>query len=448
MGKYFGTDGIRGNANEKLTVDMAFKVGRFIGSYYAKENQKAKIIIGKDTRLSSGMFETSLASGISASGGDVYLVGYCSTPCLAYLTMAEDFDCGVMISASHNPFHDNGIKLFSKTGLKIQEDIELQIEAYIDNPVNIPLATNDRIGNVYSFDRGINDYQNWLYSLFDMDLNGMKILLDLANGSNCYTAKEVLKHFNADITVINDCPNGININTNCGSTHLNTLKEAITQGNYDIGFAFDGDADRVLAVDSNGHEIDGDKIMFALGKYYSDNNELNENHIVTTVMSNIGLFKTLKAHGLESTVTAVGDKNVVDAMVKNDYMIGGEQSGHIINKHHCLFGDGLKTALNLLFIITKTKKSVNDLCDELVVYPQLLVNERVQDKNIVLNDLEIQKKIDEVAAKLGDDGRILVRPSGTEPLIRVMVEAKDENTCHQYVYEVIDLIKAKGYSQN
>ena len=445
MGKYFGTDGIRGNANEKLTVDMAFKVGRFIGDYYGKE-RAARIVIGKDTRLSSGMFETALAAGISASGGNVYLIGYCSTPCLAYLTGSEDFDCGVMISASHNPFHDNGIKLFSKSGLKIQEDIENLIETYIDHPEGIALKTAEKIGNVYNFSEGLNIYKNWLCGLYKMDLKGMKILLDLANGSNCFTAVDVLRHYGADVLAINDHPDGININTNCGSTHLETLQEKMREGNYDIGFAFDGDADRVLTVDCHGEVVDGDKAMFALGLFEKANGSLNGNTVVTTVMSNIGLFKALAKHDINVEVTAVGDKNVVDAMVKNDYCIGGEQSGHIINKHHCLFGDGLKTALNLLYIMDKTGKNINELTDELIVYPQLLVNEKVKDKAIVLNDEEIQKLIAEIGKRLGDDGRILVRPSGTEPLIRVMVEAKDEATCQKEVYAVIDLIKAKGYS--
>lgn len=447
MGKYFGTDGIRGNANEKLTVDMAFKVGRFIGHYFNKEH-RAKIVIGKDTRLSSSMFENAIASGISASGGDAYLVGYTSTPCLAYLASNKDFDCGVMISASHNPFHDNGIKLFSKSGLKIDGQIEKMIEDYIDNPVGIDYAVNENIGNIYPYHEGITQYQEWLYSLFDIDLSDMKILLDLANGSNCYTAKEVLKHYNADLTIINDSPNGININTDCGSTHLTALKEAIKKGTYDIGFAFDGDADRVLAVDRNGNEVDGDKIMYAIAVYEKSMGTLNGNSLVTTVMSNIGLFKALKVQDIDSVITPVGDKSVVDAMVKNDYIVGGEQSGHIINKKHSKFGDGLKTALNVLTVMVKTGKSIEELTGDVVIYPQLLVNERVVDKNIVLNDETINKKIDDIAERLKDNGRILVRPSGTEPLIRVMVEAPDEKLCHDLVYEVIDLIKEKGYSAN
>lgn len=447
MGKYFGTDGIRGNANENLTVEMAFKVGYFIGNYFS-DKRKAKIVIGKDTRLSSSMFESALASAISASGGDVFLIGYTSTPCLAYLTMSEDFDCGVMISASHNPYHDNGIKLFSKTGLKIAEELESKIEAYLDNTVGIEYKKDAQIGNIYAYSEGIANYQKWLYSLFDMDLKGMKVLLDLANGSNCYTAVKVMEHFNADVTAINDSPNGININTNCGSTHLEMLIQKMKEGNYDIGFAFDGDADRVLCVDHYGQVIDGDKIMYAIACYLKEKGKLNDDAMVTTVMSNIGLLKALKAKGIKSIITSVGDKNVVDAMVKNDYVVGGEQSGHIINKYHSLFGDGLKTALNILEIISETNKNIDELTEDLKVYPQLLVNERVKDKTLVLNDEEIKTKIDEISSKLGDNGRILVRPSGTEPLIRVMVEASDEKTCHDLVYEVIDLIKSKGYSVN
>ena len=445
MGKYFGTDGIRGKANIKLTVDMAYKVGRFIGAYY-RNDSKAKIVIGKDTRLSSSMFEMALASGISASGSDVYLLDYCSTPCLAYLTMSEDFACGVMISASHNPYYDNGIKIFSKTGLKIGEEIESKIEQYLDNPEGIALATDEKVGKVFRFEQGAIDYKNWLYKLYDMDLSDMHILLDLANGSNFYAAYEVLKHYGANVETINDQPNGININTNCGSTHLEGLQAKMKTGNYDIGFAFDGDADRVLTVDPNGDVIDGDKMMYAFAMFEKTNNTLNGGKIVATVMSNIGLFKALKQHDIAIEVTAVGDKNVVDAMVKNDYVIGGEQSGHIINKHHCLFGDGLKSALNLLYIIKQSGKSINELTDDMKVFPQLLVNERVKDKTVVLEDDEINELIAKISADLGDDGRILVRPSGTEPLIRVMVEAVDEKTCNDLVYQVINLIKVKGYS--
>lgn len=447
MGKYFGTDGIRGVANEKLTVDMAFKVGRYIGHHFSN-TRKAKIIIGKDTRLSSGMFETALASGISASGGDVYLIGYCSTPCLAYLTQSEDFDCGVMISASHNPYYDNGIKLFSKTGLKIDEALESKIEMYLDDEITLPFAPSKQIGNVYNYPQGIVDYQKWLYSLFDMDLSKYKILLDLANGSNCFTAKKVFEHFGAQIEVVNDCPNGTNINLDCGSTHLENLQHLMQDSDYDIGFAFDGDADRVLAVDPNGEVVDGDKIIYALAMHEKELGHLNDDKVVTTVMANIGLFKALEAQNISSEITPVGDKNVVDMMLKKDYIIGGEQSGHIINKHHCLFGDGLKTALNLMMIMAHKQKTVNELTDALHIFPQLLVNEKVVAKELVLNDEEIKAKIDEIAQQLGDNGRILVRPSGTEPLIRVMVEAQDSDTCHTLVYEVIDLIKAKGYSAN
>lgn len=447
MGKYFGTDGIRGKANQTLTVETVYKVGRFIGDYYSK-NKKAKIVIGKDTRLSSSMFESTLASGISASGGDAYLIGYCSTPCLAYLASHEDFDCGIMISASHNPFSDNGVKLFSKTGLKIQEDLEKQIEDYIDCPEGIEYRTMENIGSIYSYTQGIEAYQNWLAELFPLDLSALRIVLDLANGSNCYTARKVLEKMGANLTILNDQPNGLNINTNCGSTHLGMLQEEMKKGNYDVGFAFDGDADRVLLVGPKGEVVDGDKIMFLLAKHLKAQGLLKDNKLVTTVMSNIGLFKSLDQNGISYEVTSVGDKYVVDCMVKNAYSLGGEQSGHIINANHCIFGDGLKTALDILSAMTSQNKTLNELIDEVNIYPQLLVNERVNDKNIVLNDEEINQKIEEIATHLGNDGRILVRPSGTEPLIRVMVEAKDEETCHACVYEVIDLIVEKGYAKN
>lgn len=446
MGKYFGTDGIRGNANTTLNIDTVYKVGRFVGDYYNR-NQKAKIVIGKDTRLSSSMFEATLASAMSSSGADVYLLGYCSTPCLAYIAMKEGFSCGVMISASHNPYHDNGIKIFGNNGLKINDEVESLIEDYIDNPSGVEYKTDDQIGRIIEYKQAIKEYQNWLNNLYPLDLSSMNILVDLCNGSNCYTAKEVLEKTGATITYINDCPTGTNINNNCGSTHLDSLCLKIKEGNYDIGFAFDGDADRVLFVDCDGDVVDGDYIMYMLSKYLKDNNKLVKDTLVTTVMSNIGLFKALDQLNIKYDVTNVGDKNVVDSMINNGYVIGGEQSGHIICSLDSLFGDGLKTALLLLKALKYYHCSLKDLYNELRIYPQLLVNEKVKDKKIVLDDKEIAKLIQEISDELKDNGRILVRPSGTEPLIRVMVEAENEELCKKYVYQVIDMIKDKGYAE-
>ncbi len=445
MGKYFGTDGIRGEANNTLKSETAYKVGRFTGYYY-KKNGKGKILIGKDTRLSSSMFESLLAAGISASGCDAYLLGYCSTPSLAYVTMLDEFDCGIMISASHNPYTDNGIKIFGNKGIKLSDEIEKLIEDYIDNPVGVEFKTKDEIGQIYSYEKGKEEYKNWLHSLYPIDLTGYKLLVDLANGSNCVMAKDVLAKTNASVDYINDEFNGVNINNGCGSTHLEMLKEKIKEKDYDLGFAFDGDADRVLFVDSKGEVVDGDHLMYLLSKYLKDNNKLKNNTLVTTVMSNMGLFKALDKCDIKTAITSVGDKNVLDCMLNNDYCIGGEQSGHIIYSNDSNFGDGLKTALLVLTALKEKDMTIDEACKELVIYPQLLVNQRVVDKTIVLNDESINTEIKKVGEELGDEGRILVRPSGTEPLIRVMVEAKDDETCQKCVYHIIDLIKAKGYA--
>ena len=361
MGKYFGTDGIRGEANNTLKSETAYKVGRFAGYYY-KKNGKGKILIGKDTRLSSSMFESLLAAGISASGCDAYLLGYCSTPSLAYVTMLDEFDCGIMISASHNPYTDNGIKIFGNKGIKLSDEIEKLIEDYIDNPVGIEFKTKDEIGQIYSYEKGKEEYKNWLHSLYPIDLTGYKLLVDLANGSNCVMAKDVLAKTNASVDYINDEFNGININNGCGSTHLEMLKEKIKEKDYDLGFAFDGDADRVLFVDSKGEAVDGDHLMYLLSKYLKDNNKLKNNTLVTTVMSNMGLFKALDKCDIKTAITSVGDKNVLDCMLNNDYCIGGEQSGHIIYSNDSNFGDGLKTALLVLTALKEKDMTIDEAC--------------------------------------------------------------------------------------
>ena len=447
MGRYFGTDGIRGLANSTLTIDQVYKVGRFLGHYYSKD-QKAKIVIGKDTRLSSSMFECTLAAGLSASGADVCLLGYCSTPCLAYVVIADQFSCGIMISASHNPFGDNGVKVFGNNGLKIDDSIESQIEDYIDDPNGIDFCINEKIGQISEYKEGILKYQNWLLKRYPSDLSGLKVLVDLANGSNCYTAKAVLDKTGVDATYINDSPNGININTHCGSTHLESLRENLLKGDYDLGFAFDGDADRVLFLDHEGNLVDGDRMMCFLSAYMKEKGTLDNNTVVTTVMSNIGLYKALDEKGINYDITPVGDKNVVDSMIRNDFAIGGEDSGHIILLHDSNFGDGLKTALFVLEYLKHYGVSLKEAASSMKKYPQLLVNVRVKDKKIVLNDEDLKKKIDEVAAALSGNGRILVRPSGTEPLIRVMVEAESDEICQKYVYDVIDYIKELGYAES
>lgn len=445
MGKYFGTDGVRGKANETLTCEMAFKIGRYLG-HYAKKNARGRIVIGKDTRLSSSMFESMLAAGISASGSDVYLIGYCSTPCLAFAAKDDEFDFGVMISASHNPYYDNGIKVFANNGVKFKEEELLKVEEYMDNSVGIDYATQDEIGRISQYPEGLKDYKDWLESLYNKRLEKFNILVDCANGSNSYIADEVLNALGSNVSLINNDPDGTNINNGCGSTHLESIKENIVKDEYDIGFAFDGDADRLIAVDYSGKELNGDYIIYVLAKYLKANNMLNDDTVVVTGYSNIGLHKALNKLGIGLDVVDNGDKYVLESMLKNNYSLGGEQSGHIIIKSDCNFGDGLKTALCLLNALMYFDCDICEATKDLIIYPQLLVNQKVKDKNVVLNDADIINKIDEIKSILKEDGQILVRASGTEPLVRVMVEAESEELCHKYVHEVIDLIKEKGYS--
>ena len=443
MGKYFGTDGIRGEANDTLSSAIAYNVGRFIGDYYVKNGNK-KIVIGKDTRLSSSMYESLLAAGISGSGCDVYELGYVSTPCLAYIAMADQFDCGVMISASHNPYTDNGIKIFGNNGIKSQDDFELKIEAYIDDPTGIEFATKDNIGKVIEYKEGLEKYKNWIKSLYPQRLDRFSVLLDTANGSNSFVAKDVLEDLGCKVTVINDEPNGININRGCGSTHLEMLKEEVTKGDYDIGFAFDGDADRVLAVNGKGEERNGDYIMYVLSKYLKDLGLMTNETLVVTGYSNVGLHKALKAIDLKTAVVDNGDKYVLESMLANDYALGGEQSGHIIIKKDCNFGDGLKTAICLLNALIHFDCSIDEASKELNIYPQLQVNQKVTDKKKTMQDEEILAKVEEIREKLNGNGQILVRASGTENLVRVMVESESNELCKEYVYEIIDMIKDKG----
>ena len=448
MGKYFGTDGVRGVANKTLTLEMAFRIGRYLGNY-AINNGNGKIVVSKDTRLSSSMFENMIAAGVSASGCNAYLIGYCSTPCLAYVAEHDKFDLGIMISASHNPYYDNGIKVFSNDGVKFKEDILLKVEEYMDNPVGIEYATEDKIGQIYSYQtEGLNEYISWIKEIYPSDLSKFNVLIDCANGSNSYIAYEVLSSLGCNVTAINNHPNGININNGCGSTHLESLKSEIVKGKYDIGFAFDGDADRVQAVDSDGNEVNGDLIMYALAKYLKDNNQLNKNMLVVTGYSNVGLHKALKQIGVSTDVVENGDKYVLESMLNNDYSLGGEQSGHIIIKKDCNFGDGLKSALCLLNALLYYNCDIKQIEKEVKIYPQLLVNKKVKDKNIVLKDQDVISKIDEIKNILKDNGQILVRASGTEPLVRVMVEAENDELCKKYVDDVVNIIVSKGYAED
>lgn len=440
MGKYFGTDGARGRVNENLTLDMAVRIGQYLGWYYGKERH-AKIIIGKDTRLSSDMFEMGLAAGATSTGANVYLLGVCPTPSVSYLIRKEHFDCGIMVSASHNPYYDNGIKLFNHEGCKMNPEIEEAVEQYIDGKISVPLAKDDALGNVIEWSEGLEIYESWLKEIVNIDLGGMKIAVDLANGSATATAVETLSALGATVEAIHNSPNGININTECGSTHPQSLQKMMREGNYDVGFAFDGDADRLIAVDEEGNLFNGDYTLYVCGRYMKKKNTLNKNTVVTTVMANLGLYHAFRDNVIDYEQTAVGDKYVFECMQNNDYRVGGEQSGHIIFLEHAVTGDGLLTALKLLEIMVDEKKSLKELGKDLFIYPQLLVNVEVKDKNKTMESPELKAKIDEVAAELGDEGRILVRPSGTEPLVRVMVEAKTDELCHDYVYRIIDFIK-------
>lgn len=440
MGKYFGTDGARGRVNENLTLDMAVRIGQYLGWYYGK-GRHAKIIIGKDTRLSSDMFEMGLAAGATSTGANVYLLGVCPTPSVSYLIRKEHFDCGIMVSASHNPYYDNGIKLFNHEGCKMNPEIEEAVEQYIDGKISVPLAKDDALGNVIEWSEGLEIYESWLKEIVNIDLSGMKIAVDLANGSATATAVETLSALGATVEAIHNSPNGININTECGSTHPQSLQKMMREGNYDVGFAFDGDADRLIAVDEEGNLFNGDYTLYVCGRYMKKKNTLNKNTVVTTVMANLGLYHAFRDNVIDYEQTAVGDKYVFECMQNNDYRVGGEQSGHIIFLEHAVTGDGLLTALKLLEIMVDEKKSLKELGKDLFIYPQLLVNVEVKDKNKTMESPELKAKIDEVAAELGDEGRILVRPSGTEPLVRVMVEAKTDELCHDYVYRIIDFIK-------
>lgn len=442
MGKYFGTDGIRGKANETLSVETAFKVGLFLGHEFKKNH--GKVIIGKDTRLSSDMFEAALSAGFTAGGCDVYALGVCSTPSLAYVTMIDDFDCGVMISASHNPYYDNGIKCFTHEGVKISESLENRIEQFIDGEVQVTRSANEEIGKVFSYEKGIAHYEAYLKSLFSFSLKGKKIVLDCANGSAVRSAKHVFESFGASLLVINDRPDGLNINTRCGSTHPEQMIQAVLDNKADMGFAFDGDADRCIACDHLGNLVDGDKTLYACGLYMKEQGRLAKNTIVTTVMANLGLYKLFESIGIHTEMTQVGDKYVYQKMVEGRYSLGGEQSGHIIFKEHATTGDGLLTALKLSEACVMKSSSLYDLTKELIIYPQLLKNVKVNDKKSALESLALQSVVDTVAGELGDNGRILVRPSGTEPLVRVMVEAENEALCTQYVNQVVDVIVSAG----
>ncbi|MBR2452470.1 MAG: phosphoglucosamine mutase [Clostridia bacterium] len=448
MGKYFGTDGFRGEANVNLTVEHAFKIGRYLGWYYGKEH-KCKVVIGKDTRRSSYMFEYALAAGLTASGADAYLLHVTTTPSVSYVVRTEDFDCGIMISASHNPYHDNGIKLINNRGEKMSESIIADIEAYIDGVIGeIPLAVGEDIGRTIDYVAGRNRYTGYIISLARNSYKGLKIGLDCSNGSTWMLAKNIFDTLGAETYVIGNQPNGFNINYDCGSTHIDNLCALVKDNGLDIGFAFDGDADRCLAVDEKGNVLTGDHIMYFCGKYMKANGTLKKNTVVTTVMSNLGLYKALDAEGIDYVKTDVGDKYVYESIQTNDYCFGGEESGHIIFSKYASTGDGLITALQIMEVLIESKLSASKLCEGFERFPQLTRNVRVKDKDAALGDEDVKRAVKEVEESLGDDGRILFRKSGTEPLIRIMVEAKGESICEAMAQKVYDVMKEKGYALN
>jgi len=446
MGKYFGTDGFRGEANVNLTYEHAMKIGRFLGWYYGKnQNKKAKIVIGKDTRRSSYMFEYSLVSGLVASGADAYIMHVTTTPSVSYITRTDKFDCGIMISASHNPYYDNGIKLFNYNGEKMDEEVLNEVERYIDDEFEVPLALKEDIGKTVDYVSGRNRYMGYLISMGKYSFNGKKVGLDCANGAAWSIAKGVFDALGAQTFVINNNPDGFNINTNCGSTHIEGLQKYVVENKLDVGFAFDGDADRCLCVDEKGNVVTGDHILYIYGLYMKERGKLINNKVVTTVMSNFGLYKALDKIDIEYEKTKVGDKYVYENMVEQGNRIGGEQSGHIIFSKYATTGDGILTALKLMEVMLAKEKPMSELAAPVVFYPQVLKNVRVKSKPEAQNDPDVQAAVTKVAEALGNNGRILVRESGTEPLIRVMVEAGTHEECEKYVDDVIDVIKAKGH---
>lgn len=458
MGKYFGTDGFRGEANVNLTADHAFKVGRFLGWYYSEKKRlfgdksPARIVIGKDTRRSSYMFEYSLVGGLVASGAEAYLLHVTTTPCVAYISRVDSFDCGIMISASHNPYYDNGIKLINSQGEKMDEDTIDLIEAYLDGNMEpfgvggeLPFATKEKIGRTVDYVSGRNRYIGYLISLGMYSFRGKKVGLDCANGSSWNVAKAVFDALGAETYVINAEPDGLNINRDAGSTHIEGLQRLVKEKGLDVGFAFDGDADRCLCVDEKGNVVDGDAILYIYGRYMKERGELVTNKVVTTVMSNFGLYKAFDELGIDYAKTDVGDKYVYEYMLKNGCRLGGEQSGHIIFSKYASTGDGILTSLKIMEVIMAKKTSLSELAAPYKVYPQVLINVRVKDKPAARNDADVIAATKKVADFLGDSGRILMRESGTEPVIRVMVEAGDRDTCQSLAQSVVDVIEAKGH---
>lgn len=448
MGKYFGTDGFRGKAGEVLTAEHAFKIGQFLGWYYSKKpiGNKARIVVGKDTRRSSYMYENAIAAGATSTGADVYLLHVTTTPCVSYITRTENFDCGVMISASHNPFYDNGIKLMNYEGEKMDDAMQDELEKYIDGvPAVLPYATEDKIGCTVDFYSGRNRYIGYVTSLATRSFENNKVALDCSNGSAWMIARSVFDALGAKSYVINNTPDGLNINKNCGSTHIEELQKYVVENNLNVGFAFDGDADRCLAVDEHGDVVNGDKIMYICAKYLKNRDKLLNNTVVTTVMSNFGLYKAFDNAGINYEKTAVGDRYVYENMKENGHIIGGEQSGHIIFRKVAHTGDGIITAVMLMGVMIETQLPLSILAGEVEMYPQVLKNVVVDDKDATLEEPLVKEAVERCTERLGDSGRVLLRKSGTEPLLRVMAEAKTDEECEINVDDIIKAMEISGH---
>lgn len=445
MGKYFGTDGFRGKAGVVLTAEHAFKTGRFLGYYYSK-NHKAKIVIGKDTRRSSYMFESALAAGITSAGGNAYLLHVTTTPCVSYITRTEDFDCGIMISASHNPYYDNGIKLMNGNGEKMEDDIQALVEKFIDGELDeVSWAIEDQIGETIDYYQGRNRYIGYLTGITSKSFENCKVALDCANGSAWMIGRAVFDALGAKSYVIGNEPNGTNVNMGVGSTHMEALQKYVRENKLDVGFAFDGDADRCLAVDEYGDVVNGDVIMYICAKYMKNKGNLPDNTLVTTIMSNFGLYKALDKIGIAYEKTNVGDRYVYENMKANNHMLGGEQSGHVIFRKYAHTGDGLVTAIMLMEVLIDTQLPLSVLASECKMYPQVLKNVEVDDKDLTLNDPAVIAAVDKATEELGADGRVLLRKSGTEPVLRVMSEAATYKDCEKYVDLIIEAMKTSGH---
>lgn len=444
--KYFGTDGFRGEANVTLTADHAYKIGRYLGYYYRSKEKRVRVIVGKDTRLSGYMYETALAAGLTASGADVYELHVTTTPSISYLIREKGFDFGIMITASHNPYTDNGIKVINGTGHKLEEEIEQQIEDYIDGIIpEIPFATGEDLGRCYDYREGKDYYMDYLRQVAGISFAGKVVALDLSNGSATSIAGRIFEKLGATVHMRYNQPDGMNINRHCGSTHIEKIQDLVKETGADVGFAYDGDADRCLAVDEKGQVITGDHIMYLCGVYLKEQGKLKDDMVVTTVMSNMGLYKAFDRVGIAYQQTAVGDKYVCANMMEHDYVLGGEQSGHVIFKDHAVTGDGILTSLMIMKAMLEQNKSLSELVEDLIIYPQLLINMRVKDKVEAREDEDVKAAAKEVEEALGNEGRLLLRESGTEPLIRVMVEAKTDELCRENVEKILAVLREKGH---